>query len=300
MSETTETSQSAGSPPQDVEQPHFLSQVAKLAKTAQFYWYLSHVFAIFFMALSTIISVFKGNITYSAIRYYQLSITSIIITYLIVIRQTYREKPITFLFSQFFRLIGDDNIQYLLLASVLRFFASRIYGGINATTLQPFTIFALFHSLLYFQSMILPFLSPLSASTKQKISSGIQSFVEKYNETSLMVASNMELMTALTYSVQTLILIVTMRIFRSNLFATNLKTICMCVSYVTFCKIRYDQSRYMQTLINSYDMRFNQFIYGSRFVPQSLKGILVQLRSFIISVMKRISLPVTQPTQNRN
>lgn len=300
MSENSGASQSPGATPQQVQGPHFLAQISKLARTAQFYWYLSHVFAIFFMALCTIISVFKGNFNYSAIRYYQLSITSIIITYLIVIRQTYRAKPITFLFSQFFQLVGDDNVQYLLLASMLRFFASRIYGGINATTLQPFTIFALFHSLSYFQSMILPFLSPLSAGTKQKISSGIQSFVKKYNETSLIIASNMELMTAVTYSVQTLISVVTMKILKPSLFAMNLKTVCMCASYVTFCKVRYDQSRYMQTLINSYDMRFNQLIYGSRFIPQSLKGILVQLRSLIISVLGHISLPATHPAQAGN
>ncbi|VEU23024.1 DEKNAAC104222 [Brettanomyces naardenensis] len=269
----------------------FLPQLRRLAGTAQFYWFLSHVFAIFFMILATVTSIFKGNTNASAVRSFQLSITSIIITYLIVIRQTYKSKPITFIFSQLFTLIGDDNVQYLLLAAVIRFFASTIYGGINTTVLQPFTIFALFHSLSYFQTVILPFIPFSSPASRQLWSNRIQNFVKKYNETFLMIAANMELMMCFTYAFQLVVSVLTTRILRPSFFAQNLKTICLCASYIVFCKFRFVQSKYMQTLVTSYDTRFNQFIYGSPLVPAGVKNVLAELRGLLVMVLSRIELP---------
>lgn len=289
-------------PSNTAQQPQqsLLAHVRQLARTAQFYWFLSHVFAIVFMLLATTMSIFKGGLNPSVVRYYQLSITSIIVTYLIVIRQTYKSRPITFIFSQLFKLIGDDNVQYLILAVVLRVFSSRVYGPVNVTTLQPFTIFALFHSLTYFQTQLLPFFAFVAPVTKQRIASGIQTFVKKYNETFLFVASNMEFMTTVTYCIQVIGMVISARVFRSSYFLQNIKSIVLACSYVIFSKIRYDQTRYMRTLINSYDLKINQFVYNSRFVPPFIKNLVAQIRALIIYSVHRIHLPVAQQEAKRN
>ncbi|GMG59988.1 unnamed protein product [Ambrosiozyma monospora] len=116
----------------------FINHLKQQAKSPQFYWFLSHISALWFMLLNTLVSTFKGVDSPRAISYYNFSALSIIITYSIVIRQTYKSKPITFLFSQLPSLLKDDNVQYLLLAIVYRLFSSRFYGGISSFTLYPF------------------------------------------------------------------------------------------------------------------------------------------------------------------
>ncbi|QPG74308.1 hypothetical protein FOA43_001635 [Brettanomyces nanus] len=104
-------------------------------------------------------------------------------------------------------------------------------------------------------------------------------FVERFNETFLMIASNMELMVCISYCTQLIGVIVLMRIFKTAYFLINVKTVALASAYVVFCKLRYSQSKFMQALVSSYDLRINQFIYGSRFIPAGFKTVFVNLRA---------------------
>lgn len=82
-----------------------LLQIKKLSKGAQFYWYLTLVSTLWFTALCMINSTFRGTTSPITIRYYSLSLLSILITYLIILRQTYKNKPIAYFVGQLWHLI---------------------------------------------------------------------------------------------------------------------------------------------------------------------------------------------------
>ncbi|KAG7929337.1 hypothetical protein KL925_000079 [Ogataea polymorpha] len=92
-------------------------QTFQLARTPQFYWFLSHLASLTCLILHTVAATFRGPHSPAALKYYNYSISSTIVTYLIVVRQTYRARPVSLIFSQPLTLLKDDNVQYLLLAT---------------------------------------------------------------------------------------------------------------------------------------------------------------------------------------
>ncbi|GMF00105.1 unnamed protein product [Ambrosiozyma monospora] len=250
------------------------------------------------MALNTVVSTFKGVDSPRAISYYNLSALSIIITYSIVIRQTYKSKPITFLFSQLPSLLKDDNVQYLLLAIVYRLFSSRFYGGISSFTLYPFGIFAVFHALTYFETNILRFVPGVTYAKQHQISGTIAKFIKDYNERSLFVAANFEVLSIATFIWPVIKMILTFRLIRPSYFFQNIKTISLFVSLVVFNKLRFNQNKYTQALIGSYDMRLNQYIYNSPLIPASLKQSVTRARAAAIYYLSFIKVP-SAPVQKK-
>lgn len=278
------------SPPNDSTGTPFLTQVRQLAATSQFYWYISHVSAIWFMTWAVIGSMTAGNRSPRAIGNYQWSIGSIIVTYLIVIRQTYKGQSISVLFSQPTKLVRDENIQYLVLAILLRLFSSPVYGGVNTITLQPFCIFAMFHSLQYFRNNLLPFISVIEPSTRQQVSSKITSFVKNYHETCLTIAANMELLVGLSYSFELLRMLLFFQLLQPSYFVQNLKTVVLWAAYIVFNKFRYEENRYTQGLVNNYDTKLCQVLYNDR-LPAPLRNAFQRARQLFISGVSQIKLP---------
>lgn len=81
----------------------FALQIIKLAKGAQFYWFLSLVFTLYYSILCIVGSYVKGSDHVSVIHYYTYALSSIMITYLLVLRQLYRYTPFVYLISLIFK-----------------------------------------------------------------------------------------------------------------------------------------------------------------------------------------------------
>ncbi|ODV87687.1 hypothetical protein CANARDRAFT_181421, partial [[Candida] arabinofermentans NRRL YB-2248] len=258
-------------------------QLKKLVQNVQFYWFLSHVFGICFMILSTISSMFRGQSSPSAIRYYNYSINSTIITYLIVIRQTYKTKPISFMFSQAVSLLRDDNVQYLLLAVLFRMLSA---GGMSSATLYPFAIIASFHTIVYFNNNILNHLPYLSKTKKNQISKLIVDFNKDYNERGLYIAANLQIMLITTYILPLVKMIVFFQLLRARYFFSNLKTIILFTAVIVFNKLRFDQNKYTKSLVEAYDARVNQFLHASPMIPQNVKTLATEFRSSALHYLK--------------
>lgn len=83
----------------------FLVQIRKLAGGAQFYWYLTLVSTVWFTGRCMVSSVFRGTSHPATIRHYSAALLSILVTYLIILRQTYKNKPIAYFIGQTWHLI---------------------------------------------------------------------------------------------------------------------------------------------------------------------------------------------------
>lgn len=64
-------------------------QILRLAKTQQFYWFLGHVFAIIFFSFYQVLLIFSAT---KSLKYYKFTLLSILVTYVIVIKQIYLRK----------------------------------------------------------------------------------------------------------------------------------------------------------------------------------------------------------------
>lgn len=81
----------------------FAIQIINLAKGAQFYWFLSLVFTLYYSILCIITSYWKGSDHISVIHYHTYALFSILATYVLVLRQIYQYTPVVYLVSLIFK-----------------------------------------------------------------------------------------------------------------------------------------------------------------------------------------------------
>lgn len=82
----------------------FLNHVKTLAQGAQFYWFLTLVSTVWFTFTCMIKSIFYGTSSSTTISSYKFALNSVLITYLIVLRQTYKNKPVTYIFNHIYQV----------------------------------------------------------------------------------------------------------------------------------------------------------------------------------------------------
>lgn len=243
--------QSSGSGSNNLRYQPPLEVLTNLIKTQQFYWFFGHVLAILFFALNFITGFFRPR---SSLRYYQFALLSIILTYLIVIKQIHFKSG--FKFSTInIRLLRDENVQYLTLAVVL--YTSSFVIGQTQASLYSFVIFAVFHVLTYFQNHLLSVFLP-SIAAQQRINSLITQFIHKFNQPALFLASNAEIMMLLFAGFQ-LIPSVLFLLFKRNFVYLGVQALVFVV-IAAFNKLRYDGNQYTKTVVESMDARANQFV----------------------------------------
>ncbi|RCK55605.1 Nucleoporin POM33 [Candida viswanathii] len=257
-----------------------LEVLTNLLKTQQFYWFLGHVLAVLFFVLNFVTGFFRPR---SSLRYYQFSLLSIILTYLIVIRQIHFKTG--FKVSTFnARLLRDENVQYLTLAVVL-YLSSFVIGQTQAS-LYSFVIFAVFHVLTYFQNHLLSVFLP-SIGAQQRVNSLITQFVHKFNQPALFLATNAEIMSLLFSGFQ----LIPSALFL--LFKWNLKyflvQVLVFVVLVAFNKLRYDGNHYTKTVVELMDARANQFVVQVN-NPQ-LSELYHKIRTNVVNFLGLIQLP---------
>lgn len=83
----------------------FALQIFKLAKGAQFYWFLSLVSTLYFSVLCIISSYLKGSDHMVTSYYYTHALLSILLTYILVLRQVYQYTPFVYLLSLIYKSI---------------------------------------------------------------------------------------------------------------------------------------------------------------------------------------------------
>ena len=277
---SSNTASNANSTPLRQQPP--LQQLITLAKTQQFYWFLGHVFAVLFFLLSTITGFWNPR---SSITYYRFTLLSIIITYIIVIKQLYFRKSVVISI----RLLRDENVQYLSLAVV--FYLTSFKIGIIGGSLYSFIIFAIFHILNYFQNHLLPIVLPSSIAAQQKLNSMINRFTQTYNQPALVAASNAEIMCLLLCGFQLIPTVLINLLIKWDIITTLFRFVVFGV-VLAFNKFRYDANQYTKAVIDQFDMKAKQLL-STRLLAYLPK--YEQLKSFVIGkYISKIQLPKEQ------
>lgn len=186
---------------------------------------------------------------------------SIIFTYLIVLFQIFKSSKLNLLNPK--NLLLNDNFQYLSLSIVWYLFSNKVIisGG-----LIPFLIYSIFHSLNYFKNYILPILPNLNQQLKKNISISINNLIVKYNEQSLVAASNLEILIFGQQLVSFLIQLI--KIFRLDIGLILIKAFIL-FQYILFLKLRYKQSKQTKLLIDGYLYKTDVFFNSGR-LPMNL------------------------------
>ena len=257
-----------------------LQQLVTLAKTQQFYWFLGHVFAVLFFILSTLTGFWNRH---SSLKYYRCSLLSIILTYLIVIRQIHFKS--TFKLSSInIRLLRDENVQYLLLAVV--FYVSSFIIGQTGSSLYSFAIFAVFHVLTYFQNHLLSvFIGDIA--TQSRISSMISNFTSKFNQPALIAASNAEIVLLVVSGFQ-LIPSALLLLFRRNIVEVSVQVLVF-VAIVVFNKFRFDSNQYTKVVVEQMDLKVNQTL--AQINSPQLSQLYQNARAGALKYLSLIKLP---------
>ncbi|CAH2352734.1 pore membrane protein of 33 kDa [[Candida] railenensis] len=259
----------------------FGSTMVALVKTQQFYWFLGHVFVLVAFFLHNITSFFSKTLFY-----YKITLLSVLFTYTIVLRQVHF-KTFASLKAPNLRanLIKDENFHYFVLALVFFLTSSRL--GALSGSIYSFTIFSLFHSLTYFQNNILSSL-PISLSSQQALNSKINNFTSSYNETALMIASQSELLLLTSF-------VFTIPMTPINLLRSPINAILNVIVFgvvVTFIKLRYDQNKYTQHVVSSWDLKISQLLHSPQasMIPQSIKDAYqIQFKGLLSQYLGPIS-----------
>ncbi|KAI5961214.1 uncharacterized protein KGF55_004139 [Candida pseudojiufengensis] len=266
-----------------------VSQLIKVIKTQQFYWFLGHVFALLFSLLSTLTGLIFRN--ESSLKYFRFALISNIITYGIVIKQIHF-KSIGAKFSRV-KLINDENVQYLILALVF-LLSSYILKTQTQAALYPYFIFGVFHVVTYFQNHLITIFIP-SIQAQQHVNSLINNFTTKLNQPALYAASSVELVLAVTTGFDVLISTFWL-ILRWNLIDYITKVIVF-LTVIVFNKFKFDHSQYTKASVLQMDQTWNGYI--NKINNPKLTQLFFQLRDLAIHYISLIQIPkdVVKKTQ---
>lgn len=228
-----------------------LEAIDELFKTQQFYWFLGHLFTIIFFTCSVLTGVVDHRIS---LRYYQYSLVSIIISYLLMIAQIYPKSGIMFMKLKH-TSIKDYNIQYFLLALVLYWSSFKI--GQIRSGLYSYVIYSGLHVIIYCQKHIAPiFITKIK--DKERFDSIIGRIISAINLPILFIAAIGEIVTLFLAIFQFLTSLVFLLInWDWKFVGINLFVV---VVFVVFVKLRFDDNHCTNTVINLIDTRIDDIV----------------------------------------
>lgn len=234
------------SPTKRVDKNASSPAILPLAKSLQFYWYSGHVLSVVCFVCSFLLGFFSPS---KSLTFYRYSLFFEFISYGIVVKQSHFNKRK----SVRNQLLKDENVQYLLFATVL-IMSSYVIGPLSGS-LYSYVIFSFFHSIAYFQTHILEAL-PISLNAQAAINSRITFLTENYNQQALFFASAAEVMILSNFF--WVIPGVLFLIFRNPL-KTVVKLLTFAASIV-FVKLRYNDSQYTKAVVQQFDMRITTLL----------------------------------------
>ncbi|KAL1984614.1 hypothetical protein VTN96DRAFT_8836 [Rasamsonia emersonii] len=239
-----------------------------LAQTLQFGWFVGH--------LTLLLSVLRYSLSYLTFNYYsnstkisyRLAFIAAAVTYGIVVYKQYiaRGKLTGGIPNIVFKLLGDENVQYLGMALVW------LYSRQIPLALLPFSVYSVFHVATYTRTYLLPTLqppkqdaagpasptSPRAAAKQSPLADTIGKFVKQYYDSSMYLVASLELglllrlvLSALTFSRGSWVLL---------------------LIYLSFFRARYSQSTFVQSAVAHTTARIDTSISHQSTPPQVRQG----------------------------
>ncbi|EGW34823.1 uncharacterized protein SPAPADRAFT_47899 [Spathaspora passalidarum NRRL Y-27907] len=255
-----------------------VQQLTVLFTTQQFYWFLGHVFGVLFFLVSTITGFFNPK---SSLRYYQFSLLSIIVTYVIVIKQVYFKGPKKVSISP--RLLRDENVQYLALAAV--FYVTSFKVGVITSSLYSYVIFAIFHIINYFQNHLLGIALP-SLQAQQRLNTLLTQFTSRFNQPALYFASSAEMVLLVTSAFSLIPAYLYNLVFKFDIVYAVTRTVIF-FAVVVFNKFRFESNQYTKDVVSQYDAKVNQALATNASALQTYQRI----KTVILQYLNKIQLP---------
>lgn len=251
-------------------------RVGNLITSLHFWWFFGQCSIILCTILHTINSLFSSSRSI-----YDLGLISILATYGIVIGQVhFKGKQISAILKVFqspqgrLAFLRDDNVQYFILATVI-YLSKDIVGQVSGC-LFPYAIYAVFHSIGYFQQQLLPVL-PYSFEAKQRIDSSLTHAGAFYSERAMVLACTAEIR---LFVVQLLSLAAAILTIYRNFWYTITKGI-ITITLFTFVVNRYAASQHMKVTIESSDAMINQYLSHPMIPPLIKHTYLTVVRPFV-------------------
>ncbi|KAI0889166.1 uncharacterized protein GGS22DRAFT_153322 [Annulohypoxylon maeteangense] len=234
-----------------------------LAQTLQFAWFSGHLvllLCIFRYSFSLI--AFSYN-TGSARFTYRTAFVSAALTYGIVVYKTWRARQkVGAKNIGLVGLLSDENVQYLLLASV--WLISPQYS----LAMLPYGIYSVFHVATYTRNNVIPTVQPnkapagASPGTKSQsanpLAEAIGNFVKQYYDASMSIVSSLEIL-------------IWFRLFLSAIFFQRRSWILIAI-YTIFLRTRFAQSSHVQDSFRALELRLDSLV-GAQSTPPAARSL---------------------------
>ncbi|KAI4105187.1 MAG: hypothetical protein LQ339_003518 [Xanthoria mediterranea] len=230
-------------PPPPASMP-LQQRLMHLAQTLQFGWFVGHL-TLLFCSLRYSLSYITFNYYSRWARFsYRTAFVAAAATYGIVVYKAYRARSRSGSRQQpgALALLGDENVQYLLMALVW------LFGRQIPLALLPFTVYSVFHVATYTRANLIPTFQPPQqspagsaspsgrATTKSSpLADTIGRFVKEYYDASMMLVASLEIF-------------LWFRVLGSAIIFTKGSWILLAI-YTVFVRARYSQSSFVQGAI---------------------------------------------------
>lgn len=267
-------------------------RLQKLATTLQFAWFVGH-FTLLLCVFRYILSyvTFNAASKWAAFSY-RTAFVAAVATYGIVVYKAFRARlsPNAPPAQTAIALLGDENVQYLLISLV--WLISRQIP----LALLPFSVYSVFHVATYTRTNLIPTFQPVkpaaAGQTPPKPQGGLAAmigkFVKEYYDTSMMLVAALEIalwgrlfLSALTFSKGAWILL---------------------TLYTVFLRARFHQSTFVQGAFSRFSARIDQQLNQQNMPPaakQTWGTVKNVARQFVDATDVRKYLGGAQPAQKK-
>lgn len=245
-------------------------RIIALAQTLQFAWFAGHLTLIICLFRYSLAWVRFNSHSTGAVFAYRTSFVAAALTYGIVVYKTLRARSkankLPANAAAAVGLIGDENVQYLLLALVW------LFSPQYPLALLPYAIYSVFHVATYTRANLLPTFFPgkqlpaaAGASPNAKpqysqhpLADSIGAFVKEYYDASMSIVSGLEIALWL-------------RLLFGALLFTKSAWILLAV-YTAFLRARFSQSVHVQNSFGALETRVDGLV-GGQGTPPAAKGV---------------------------
>ncbi|KAL8807749.1 MAG: hypothetical protein Q9182_000560 [Xanthomendoza sp. 2 TL-2023] len=247
-------------PPPPASMP-LQQRLMHLAQTLQFGWFVGHL-TLLFCSLRYCLSYLTFNYYSRWARFsYRTAFFAAAATYGIVVYKAYRARSRQGARQQpgALALLGDENVQYLLMALVW------LFGRQIPLALLPFTVYSVFHVATYTRANLIPTFQPpqqtpagsaspgRSATKSSPLADTIGRFVKEYYDASMMLVASLEIF-------------LWFRVLGSAIIFTKGSWILLAI-YTVFVRSRYSQSNFVQAAIGQGTARVDALVANQSIPP---------------------------------
>ncbi|KAI4133620.1 MAG: hypothetical protein LQ338_000132 [Usnochroma carphineum] len=231
-----------------------------LAQTLQFGWFVGHLTLLFCSLRYGLSYIFFKPYSRWARFSYRTAFVAAAATYGIVVYKAYRARARAGGRQQpgALALLGDENVQYLLMALVW------LFSYQVPLALLPFTVYSVFHVATYTRANLIPTIQPPQQSpgaspggrptTKfSPLADTIGRFVKEYYDASMTLVASLEIF-------------LWFRVLFSALIFTKGSWILLAV-YTVFVRARYSQSSFVQGAVGQGIARVDAFVANQNIPP---------------------------------